>query len=85
MQTLATRITRRGQISIPADVRKQLKWTPGRELFWEVAEGGECRVFARKKSPYVGALAMLGYGATFSDDNRTTDEWMKELREGEEE
>ena len=85
MKTLVTCVTERGQISIPAAVRSQLNWSPGKRLLWEVTDGGECRLTAPKKAAAPGgAWAMLGYAATFRK-TRSTADWMKELREGEEE
>ncbi|MFZ4398013.1 MAG: AbrB/MazE/SpoVT family DNA-binding domain-containing protein, partial [Kiritimatiellia bacterium] len=37
MNTSATRITERGQVSIPAEIREQLHWTAGQRILWEVA------------------------------------------------
>ena len=85
MKTLVTCVTERGQISIPAEIRAQLNWLPGKRLLWEVTDGNECRLTAPQKPPAKsGVWAMLGYAATFRK-TRSTAEWMKELREGEEE
>jgi len=82
MKTLVTCITERGQISIPAEIRAQLNWKPGKRLLWEVTAEGECRLRALDQSVQGGAEAMLGFAATFRKTRRTA-EWMKELREGE--
>ena len=36
-----SRVTRQGQISVPAEVRKDLDVHPGTELIWERRENGE--------------------------------------------
>jgi AbrB family looped-hinge helix DNA binding protein len=84
MKTLVTCITERGQISIPSEIRSQLNWSPGKRLLWEVTAEDECRVWAPAQTKRVGAMAMRGFAATFRK-TRTTAEWMKELREGEQE
>jgi len=85
MKTLVTSITERGQISIPAEIRAQLNWLPGKRLLWEIADGNECRLTATRQPPAKsGVWAMRGFAATFRK-TRSTAEWMKELREGEEE
>jgi AbrB family looped-hinge helix DNA binding protein len=82
MKTIATRITERGQVSIPTEVRKQLHWVPGQRILWEVASTTECRVHALPPARKQGAQAMRGYAATFRKPRRTA-EWMQEIREGE--
>jgi len=84
MKTLTTCITERGQISIPSEIRTQLNWSPGKRLHWEVTAEDECKLCAPTPTKRVGAMAMRGFAATFRK-TRTTAEWMKELREGEQE
>jgi len=83
MKTLVTCVTERGQISIPAEIRTRLNWEPGKRLLWAVA-GDECRLRPSAPPKRGNIRAMVGYAATFRK-TRTTAEWMKELREGEEE
>ncbi len=82
MKTLATTLTERGQISIPAKIRKDLRLKPGDRLAWREISEHECRltVLARPAGP--GAEAMLGYAKQFRQP-RPTAEWMAELRDGE--
>ena len=80
-------MTEEGQITIPADVRQRLNWEPGKKLFLQMSaeeDEGVNPFTGRKKAPYVGALAMRGFAKTFRKC-RPTEEWMKELREGEQE
>ena len=84
MNELITTVTERGQISIPAVIREQLNLKPGQKLRWQKVADNECRVFHDPSADAPGPIAMLGYARKFNpDDLRTTDEWMKELREGE--
>ncbi|MDD2600870.1 MAG: AbrB/MazE/SpoVT family DNA-binding domain-containing protein [Kiritimatiellae bacterium] len=82
MKTLVTTVTERGQISIPAEIRRRMNLTSGQCILWEMASPTECRIRPQTKPQPVGAKAMLGYAANFRPTKRT-DEWMKELRQGE--
>jgi AbrB family looped-hinge helix DNA binding protein len=81
MKTMITTVTERGQVSIPADVRKRMRLEPGRRLVWEAVSDSECRVRVSPDVRAAGATAMLGYARRFRDVRRTAD-WMVELREG---
>lgn len=77
-------ITKRGQVSVPAGLRKAMGLGPGQSLHWEQVSDREIRVsIPDEKAP--GPLAMLGYARQIrkSPPRRTAD-WMKQLREGEE-
>ena len=82
MKTMTTLVTQRGQVSIPAEIRRRMKIEAGMRLVWTVEDSGNCTVSAAKPLKPRGARAMLGYAATFRT-SRPTREWMKELREGE--
>ena len=85
MKTMVTKVTERGQISIPASVREYMALRPGMSLLWNTGSSPRsCTVTVVQKRKRKGARAMLGYAATFRE-TRTTEDWMKELREGEEE
>jgi AbrB family looped-hinge helix DNA binding protein len=79
-----TVVTERGQVSIPAVIRKELGLKAGQPLVWEKISDRECLVrIPRKKKP-VGAIAMIGFAARFrGEKGRSTAEVMAELREGE--
>ncbi len=83
MKTLATTVTERGQISIPAKIRKDLRLKPGARLAWREVSDHECIVTVVAESDGPGAVAMLGFAKQFREPRRTSD-WMAELREGEE-
>ena len=83
MKTHVTTLTERGQISIPADFRADLGLLPGQKLLWS-ASGDHALLLTVCETPRPkGAMAMLGYAKTFRE-TKSTAEWMKELREGEE-
>ena len=82
MKTVATTVTERGQVSIPAAVRKRLNLTPGQRVTWEPISDHECRMKVAPERPIPGAKAMLGYAAKFRRVRRTS-EWMDEIRQGE--
>lgn len=77
-----TVVTERGQVSIPAPLRRGLDLAPGRRLRWEKSAPGELRVVILPDAPPRGATAMRGFARRFRETRRS-DEWMRELREGE--
>jgi len=82
MKTMITVVTERGQISIPAAVRRALGVSPGERLIWEPTGEHECQVRRLSRVPIRGAMAMRGYAKRFREVRRTED-WLRELREGE--
>ena len=83
MKTLVTKVTERGQVSIPAQIRENMQMTPGTNLLWNRGRNPYTCIITIVQAPQrKGAMAMLGYASTFRKP-RTTAEWMKELREGE--
>jgi AbrB family looped-hinge helix DNA binding protein len=84
MNALMTVVTERGQTSIPAKIRRQLNLKPGQKLRWQQVGDNECRVFHDTSESAPGPIAMLGFARKLNpQDVRTTDEWVRELREGE--
>jgi AbrB family looped-hinge helix DNA binding protein len=83
MKTMSTLVTERGQVSIPAEIRKRLSLAPGMRVSWSLSDSGDCVVSVAEAPKPRGARAMLGFGATFCDNRKTTADWMAELREGE--
>jgi len=78
-----TVVTDRGQVSIPAELRRELELLPGRRLRWEKLTSAEMRVVVLPEDKPRGAQAMRGFARRFRDQPRTTADWMRELREGE--
>lgn len=81
MKTLATVITERGQVSIPSQIRRQLHLHSGQRVMWEALSDHACRMVVVTEPHVSGAEAMLGYAAKFRKP-KTTQEWMTELRQG---
>lgn len=75
-------VTERGQVSIPAELRKELSLGKGKRLLWERTGESEMRVVVLPEPEPRGAVAMLGFAKRFRGVRRTED-WMEELREGE--
>lgn len=76
-------VTERGQVSIPADLRRALRLDTGRRLLWEQVAKDEMRVRLMKEGPPAGALSVLGFARRFRSRARTTKDWMKKLRAAE--
>ena len=78
-----TVVTDRGQVSIPAELQRDLDLAPGRRLRWEKVAPAELRVVVLPEAKPRGAGAMRGFARRFRDTPRRTGDWMRELREGE--
>ena len=78
-------LTERGQISVPSKLRKNMKLRPGARFRWEQISSREFRVYVDAEKPS-GPLTMLGYARKLRKGKqpKTTSEWMREIREGEE-
>ena len=84
MDKLTTVVTERGQVSIPAPIRKELGLKTGQPLVWEKISDRECLVKVPRRKKPAGAVAMLGFAARFrGEKGRRTPRVMAELREGE--
>ena len=84
MDKLTTVVTERGQVSIPAAIRKELGLKTGQPLVWEKISDRECLVKVQRKKKPVGAMAMLGFAARLrGEKGRRTARVMAELRQGE--
>ena len=76
-------LTDRGQISVPAALRKAMNLRRGQRLKFAPVSDHEFRVITQNDAP-PGPLAMLGYARKLrAGPARRTGEWMQELREGE--
>ena len=78
-----TTVTERGQTSIPAEVRRELGLGAGTRLHWERVSDRELRVIVMTPATPAGPTAMLGFARRFRPETRSTDAWMRILREGE--
>jgi AbrB family looped-hinge helix DNA binding protein len=81
-----TTITERGRVSIPAELRREMKLSQGQTVPWEKVSATECRLIIEQykviKPDPVGAI---GFAKRHGLPLRTTAGWMKILREGEDE
>jgi bifunctional DNA-binding transcriptional regulator/antitoxin component of YhaV-PrlF toxin-antitoxin module len=78
-----TKVSERGQTAIPARLRREHGVGPGTELVWEAVSPDEWRVhISRKPIQAPDPAAMRGFARRFRAV-RTTQEWMRDLREGE--
>jgi antitoxin PrlF len=53
------RVTTKGQVTIPAEVRKALNIGEGDDLLFEVVEAGEARIRVLKRRPLSGLYGAL--------------------------
>ncbi len=78
-------LTERGQISVPAALRKAMKLTTGERFRWERISDQELRVSIALKQPQ-GPMSVLGYARKLrTGPPRRTEAWMAELRASERE
>lgn len=76
-------LTERGQVSVPAGIRKAMGLRPGQKLHWEQISDREMRVSVHEEAPS-GPVSVLGYARRFrKGPARRSADWMEELREGE--
>ena len=76
-------LTERGQVSVPASLRRAMGLKAGQRLHWEQTSKCEILVSLREENP-TGPLSVLGYAErVLKKAPRRTEAWMKELREGE--
>lgn len=78
-------ITERGQVSIPAELRRDMHLCPGQTVIWERVSETECRLIieprvAIKPDPF----AALSFAKEHGLSQRRSDEVLAELREGDE-
>lgn len=67
---------------MPASLRKELHLHPGQQLIWEKVSHNECRILIQEECKPQGATAMLGFARKLRKQPRKTQDWLKELREG---
>lgn len=79
----ASTLTERGQVSIPASLRKSMKLRPGQTLRWQRISDREMRISVEAQQP-PGPLSVLGYARKLRGGRaRRTASWLRELRAGE--
>tara|TARA_B110000093_G_scaffold158996_1_gene178407 strand:+ start:192 stop:443 length:252 start_codon:yes stop_codon:yes gene_type:complete len=76
-------LTERGQISMPASLRRKMHLKAGQKLRWESVSETEVRIVVEADT-VADPLQALGFGRTVrADAPRRTAEWMDEIRDGE--
>ena len=80
-------LTERGQVSMPAALRRQMHLKAGQPMIWEKISNDECRIRILRKGGDKEVQSMRGFMKRFQTGNpalpETTAGWMKLLREGE--
>lgn len=85
MSAHVSTLTERGQVSMPAVVRRQLGIQPGQSLIWKAVSEDECRVRVVRRSLGKERNSMRGFIRDLQKDGPTTTaEWMALLRAGDE-
>lgn len=83
MKAMISTLTERGQVSLPAALRKAMGLRPGQKLRWRRVSAIEIALRVEADRP-PGPMAVLGRGPTLRGAApRRTKDWMRELREGE--
>ena len=83
MKEVVTKLTERGQVSMPSSIRKKLGLLPGRKIIWKYISENEIRLLIGGRKPKQKG-AMRGVMKNYhSGENSTTADWMRVLREGE--
>ena len=81
---MKTTIAEHGQVSIPAELRREMKFTPGQTVLREKVSATECRVVIEpRRVSKPDPVAAIGFAKRHGLPVPTTAEWMKILREGE--
>lgn len=81
-----TTLTERGQVSMPAALRKKLGIRPGQSLMWKMISDTECRVVIVRKPVDRRGHSVRGCMKRFQTGMpATTSGWMDLLREGDRE
>jgi AbrB family looped-hinge helix DNA binding protein len=81
-----TTITERGQVSIPAELRRDMNLKPGQTIVWEKVSAKECRFIIEPRTTIKpDPVRALSFAMEHGLPQRRTDNVLAELREGEEE
>jgi bifunctional DNA-binding transcriptional regulator/antitoxin component of YhaV-PrlF toxin-antitoxin module len=86
MKEELTTSTERGQVSVPASLRREMGLEPRQELIWRKLSEDELRIeVVRRKKPR-SAASVIGCAKKLHETrgwSTRTDEWLKVLRAGE--
>ena len=77
-------ITERGQVSIPAQLRREMHLEPGQTVLWERISATECRLVALPLNTTTpDPLAALSFAHQHGLEEGSADAYLRELRAGE--
>ena len=79
MNSQVCTLTERGQISMPASLRRKMHLKAGQKLKWENISDTEARIIIEPDFD-ADPLKALGF---INGESRTTTDWMREIRAGE--
>ena len=79
---MLTTLTERGQVSVPAELRRVAALKPGQTLSWDKISDREFRVTVLGGPRDINPRAALGMARSLSK-HTTTAAWMRVLRAGE--
>ena len=81
---MKTTINRRGQVSIPARLRREMRLQPGQTVLWKQVSTTECRLVVLP-TEQIGPdpLAALGFARQYGLEEGRSDAFCQELRAGE--
>ena len=74
------RMTKKGQVTIPKDMRDRFELKPGSEINFAVSESGELVVKTKRPTPRAPAESRFAALRGTLDLGMTTDEFMRFLR-----
>ena len=77
--TYISRLSERGQVSVPIAIRNVLGLTPSSRIAWTLDAEAGTATLAPVRAPHKGgAKAALGFAARFRKTRRTVD-WLKDI------
>ena len=83
---MKTTITERGQVSIPAELRRDMHLRPGQTILWEKVSATECRILIEPRETIKpDPMEALNFAKEHGLLQRRSEQVLAELREGEEE
>lgn len=81
--TMITRLTERGQISMPVEIRNGLGIAAGCRVAWDYdTDTKSVSVSPVRDRPVGGARAALGFARRFRDLRASADVWLAEVEKG---
>jgi AbrB family looped-hinge helix DNA binding protein len=76
-------VTERGQISIPARLRREMHLEPGQTLLWEKVSATECRLIVTQAEEIVpNPIGALDFARRHGLEAGSSDVYLQMLREG---